>query len=749
MKKALLSLIIVVLAAPISTGVWAQDEEEEFENILEEVLVTATHREESVMDIDRSIQGFSGELMELPTFNELTDITAMVPGATTHANKPPFKEGIQLRGSGITQSNADDGMSPVGYYVDDIPYVDISTPVPPPIGTFDLQRIEVIRGPQGTAYGLDSTAGSIIMRTNPVDLEKFGYKLRAGIADVKGVDDLGYTIGGVVNVPIVKDVFGMRISYLREDDVGYGWVKGQPDYDDPYAYTRDSGRIKLFWDVTDWMDLEFTHSQWNTDYNTLPATQILSTIDGETIVKPVTTAMLLALFPDGRLKNDFEIAWTTLLARFDLGFAELTSSTGYVDTPKKETNSEFTVDFFGPQEATVVFNQPAETFTQQFRLVSTTESQLQWIAGIFYMDATSDSSGYNAFELFEYREYLSDPIDSETWAVFGEIDYTFNDQWSALAGLRYHDEERIYTFDQSIWLPGDPLFGPYSFQYPTEVQKQTFDATSYRLALNWNPTETGLVYLTHSTAYRAPILLTPTAERQLEMAGIEYPISNFDTAELINTEIGTKWSLLQGKMQLEAAYVYGDWKEVPLWATLDIPPQPLSLAVGGTDAVVTTWELSLALALGNYFTFTYGGAFTDTEVKKIPTGDALVGFPPAVQVGGELFNYSPTTHNFGLSYNQAIGGGWDLFGSVNWTSRDRPDGIDVFDFTATEYVPARDKFKNLALNFGASKGPWTLTFAINNATDEDRMFFPSTANVINGYIPAPRTYSLQVIYDRM
>jgi outer membrane receptor protein involved in Fe transport len=688
--------------------------------------------------------------MELPTFNEITDVTALVPGATAHANKPPVKEGIQMRGSGITQSGADDGQSPVGYYVDDIPFVDISTPVPPPIGTFDLQRIEVIRGPQGTAHGLDSTAGSIIMRTNPVDLENFGYKLRVGLADVKGVDDMGYTIGGVVNIPIAEDVFGMRISYLREDDVGYGWVAGQPDYDDPYAFTRDSGRIKLFWDVTDWMDLEFTHSQWNTDFNTLPGTQILSTLTGETIVKPVTTVMLLSLFPEGRLKNDFEIGWTTLLARFDLGFAELTSSTGWVDTPKKETNSEFTFDIgLGPQEAAVIFNQPAETFTQQFRLVSTTDSQWQWIAGLFYMDASSNSSGYNDIPDFFYREYISDPIDSETWAIFGELEYTFNDQWSLLGGLRYHDEERLYTADQAIWLPGDPLFGPYSFEMPTMQQEQTFDATSYRLALNWSPTETGLVYLTHSTAYRAPILLLPDAERQLEMAGIENPVSNFDTIELINSEIGTKWSLLQGRMQLEAAYVYGDWKDIPLWATLQIPPQPLSLAIGGTDAVVSTWELSLAWAVHDYFTLTYGGAFTDTDVKSIPTGDELVGFPPAVQVGGELFNYSPTTHNFGINYNQPIGGNWELFGSLNYVTRDRPDGINPFDLSATEYVPARDKFKNLGFNFGASKGPWTLTFGINNATDEDGMFYPGTADMINGYILQPRTYSLQFIYDRM
>ena len=89
-------------------------------------------------------------------------------------------------------------------------------------------------------------------------------------------------------------------------------------------------------------------------------------------------------------KSKYEISWTTLLARFDLGFAELTSSTGFVDTPKKETNSE-DIRSLGRKSGVVLFNQPTESFTQQFRLVSTTESPLQWIAGAFYMDAESAS----------------------------------------------------------------------------------------------------------------------------------------------------------------------------------------------------------------------------------------------------------------------------------------------------------------------------------------------------------------------
>jgi outer membrane receptor protein involved in Fe transport len=752
-RKLLIQLLAISLAAPFSTGALAQSDEAE-DGVLEEIIVTSTRREKTVMEISQSVQAIPEAVLELPTFNDLTDVTALIPGATGFSNKPPQEEGIQFRGSGISQASVADGLSPVGYYVDDIPYVDVSTPVPPPIGTFDLARIEVVRGPQGTSYGQDSSAGSIILRTNPVDLENFGYKVRAGISDVASSSGTGYTIGGVVNIPIAEDVFGVRIAYLLEEDSGYGYVAGRPDIDDAFANTRDSIRIKAHWQASENIDFELTHSEWNTDYNTLPASQIIESINGGTLIREPTSDMMLALFPDGRIKNDFEIRWTTLLAKFDLGFAELTSSTGYVDTPKKETNLEEAFDGSnGPAEFVVVFNQPAETFTQEFRLLSTGDSNLQWITGLFYMDAESDSGGFVDLPTFFFRYFETDPVDSEVWAVYGDIEYAVNDQWSVQAGLRYQDEDRSDTYTQDIADPfADPLFGPYSFPGTPETNKTTFDHISYRLGLTWTPEENGMVYLTYSIANRAPIIQPLSNKVALENAGIVLP-GDSDAAELVNTELGTKWTLADGRVQLEAAFVFSDWQDIPLWADLDpslFPPFGLSLGIGGTDAEITIWELSLAWALNDNFTVNYSGAFTDTEVTKVPSdAEIITGYPPAVKEGGELFNYSPETHNFGIAYNQSLARDWELSASLNYVTRDKPDGIDAFDLSAPEFIPAREEFENLSFSLSAARGPWDLSFAIQNATDFDGMYFPSSANVINGFIPQPTTYSFQVSYDGM
>ena len=192
MNKFLLRILMLGMVLPAPVAVFSADDEDEA--AIEEIIVSATRRDVAVMDIPQSIQAITEETLEMPIYNDVRDIYNLVRVLLCIAtNNLPRR--IQFRGSGITQSNAADGLPPVGYYIDDIPYVDISTPVPPPISTFDLQRIEIIRGPQGTSYGQDSTAGSVILRTNPVDLENFGYNARYGYASVKGVDGAGHTAG--------------------------------------------------------------------------------------------------------------------------------------------------------------------------------------------------------------------------------------------------------------------------------------------------------------------------------------------------------------------------------------------------------------------------------------------------------------------------------------------------------------------------------------------------------------------------
>lgn len=262
-----------------------------------------------------------------------------------------------------------------------------------------------------------------------------------------------------------------------------------------------------------------------------------------------------------------------------------------------------------------------------------------------------------------------------------------------------------------------------------------------------------MVYITHSTANRAPIILTENERRTLATAGFSQ-IGDTDAAELENIEIGTKWTLGQGRVQVEAAYILGDWADIPLWAQVQVPGMPISMPIGGTDADVTVIELAINWAITDDLRINYAYVNTDTEVTSVPPPGLVSNYPGAVRDGGELYNYAPETHNVGLSWSRdAVIGEWGMYLSANYVSRDKVDGINVF-VAPDAYVSSRDRYENMMFNVGAVKGPWDVTFSVSNLTDDDGQYLPRTElggsdAQLFGLIQQPRTYTLQISYDGM
>jgi iron complex outermembrane receptor protein len=398
--------------------------------------------------------------------------------------------------------------------------------------------------------------------------------------------------------------------------------------------------------------------------------------------------------------------------------------------------------------------------TNEIRLVSKGDSRLQWLAGLFYLDAESDSGGTVDTPDFFYRERTSDPIESEAMAVYGEVEYAFTETFSASLGMRFHDEERTNTsvYSATSFFPdftyfSDPYFGPQGSGVTTTVEETSFDHTSYRVGLTWTPSENGMVYITQSTANRAPIILTANNRTALANAGIQQ-VGDVDAAELSNTELGTKWTLADGRLQVEAAYVIGDWQDIPLWAQVAVPGNPVSMPIGGTDADVTSAEVALTWAITDSLLIDYAYTYTDTKVTAVPDPGTVSNYPGAITKGGELYNYAPETHNIGVNWNRDnVVSGWDMYLSANYVTRDRVDGINPF--TAPDaYVPARERYQNLMLNFGVTKGPWDVVFSVRNASGHDGQYLPRTSlgggdAQLFGLIQQPTTYTLQVSYDGM
>ena len=715
---------------------------------VDEIIVSATRREESVMEIPQSLQAIPRQTLSMPIYRDVTDIYNLVPGATTaitQGGKPPSGDGIMLRGSGITMTNAGGGSQPVGYYIDDIPFIDPNTMTPPPLGTFDLDQIEVLRGPQGTTYGQDSSAGSVIMRTAPVNLSETGYLARTGMMSYAKGGDMGLTYGGVLNVPIVEDKLGIRLSYLSETDPGHGVVQGRPEVDYAHEEERVTMRTKLTYIPTDSVELTLTHSEWETDYYYLPGTSLKKSDEGTMEVAPIGWDFGLEVFPDGIFRNKNHTAWTTALAKMDLGFAELTYSYGDVEVKTRDGNQE---DF---NYGIVTFsNTPSNTQTHEIRMVSQSDGPLGWIVG--YMDIESEGQSDDFYNYATYGDYSA---NSESYqsasALYGELTYDISDSITVFGGLRTHDEDALESGQEAMRAEGDPVRGPYTgYVLGTNNEPYSHDNTSYRIGVEWAPQDNGLVYVSRSTASRAPIRVSGANLVALTEANLTGLIPE-DATELVSTEIGTKWTLNDGDLKLELVYALGQWEDLVMRAGLNIP-SALALPMGNTDADVTSIEVSVEANLTDNLSLTYAGGFTDTEVTAIPDPAVVTGFPGAVKVGGELYNYSPTTHSLSVNYQQELTNGSQMYASGTYASRSK---INAFSTLASVmgdlccYKPAPSGYKNLSLSAGVRRDSWDFNVSLTNATDFDGMYGMVFSEGAPGLISMPRAIHLQVTYDNL
>jgi iron complex outermembrane receptor protein len=743
-KTAIASAIAIATMLPISSVVMSQSDES---MEVEEIIVSVSRRDVAVMDLSQSVQAIPEEVLAQPAFNDVRDVYNRIPGATagiTQGQKAPIAEGIQLRGSGVTQTNAGGGAMPVGYYIDDVPFLDVGALSPPPLSTFDLSRIEVIRGPQGTSYGQDSSAGSVIMRTNGVDLENAGYKVKLGTMTYGKGNGYGSTMGAIVNVPLIADKLGVRISYLTEEDPGYAIVVGRPEVDNPLEEKKDTLRAKVTWLPTDNSEVTYTHSKWNTAYGFLPGTNIVGVSNGRMELGPATWAFALEVFPDGLLKNNIDVEWDTLVVKYDLGFAEMTYSGGAV----KSTDRDYNADDF-TYGVTSITKLPSDTDTHEIRLVSQGDGPLSWVAGMMTVDATTNSDLY--YNFMTYGEYSSiGAIHQEQDSMYGELTYAMSDTLTVFGGLRQHEETRVEATQEAMRNPGDPATGPYTgYMFTDDSVTYEFDNTSYRVGVEWRPDDSSLYYASRSSAARMPVPTSAATLAILAAEGIPN-LSSTDASELISTEIGAKLSLMDDTLDMEVVYALSEWTDIPMWSGYGTANGPLSMAVGGTDADVTSFELQLDYDISETLSLIYAGAITDSEVAAIPDPAVVSSFPAAIQVGGELSGYSPTTHSITLDYSDEMDNGWEAYGSVDYAYRDKMNGFSSV-VTADAYIEAASDYKLLNLAMGMRKENWDLNLSITNAANFDGQYtpdlFPSSPN--DTLIMFPRAIHFQVTYDML
>lgn len=585
---------------------------------LEEIVVTAQKRQESVQDVAASVTAISAQTVENYGINNLKDYLSLVPGLTSNGASTSVNRGLApvgLRGVQSINGTFVGGQNTVGFYVNNtpVPFVDPRL--------LDVQRIEVLRGPQGTLYGSSSLGGTIKIISKQPNPEALEGKARVQLRDTKGAD-LSYGTDMMLNVPISETAAVRAVGYY-DSSAGYLDFVGIDSTGVPTGVTARGvddeksygGRIALTFSPTDSVTITPSISYAKRELDTPPWFMPSQGL--------VQRQYALQPAEDDYLLGDLFIEW-------DLGGVQLESTTAYF-----RSNNTITPDFTDSFSALMagrpilpsVQTNDNEEFTHETRLLSQWEGNFQMVAGVFYTNRKEVSSTMLPAQgrpdilgfpipndtLFSNRS----PRDRREIAVFAEASYAFSEQWKFVGGLRWFDFD-FKTLDDFV---GPSLLVENQRVLQRGAAKE--DGVVPRMRLEFRPADNTLLYASAAKGFRmggANFPLPQTSGCNAALTGFfgrPTNPSNFESDSLWSYEIGAKTTLADRRVTLNGAVYFVDWDNTQVRINLSRGLCPFSGGSTNVGAVESKGgELELQAAVTDRWLLSLAGSYTDTTVTQ-------------------------------------------------------------------------------------------------------------------------------------
>jgi iron complex outermembrane recepter protein len=578
----------------------------------EVIVVTAQKREENLNDVPISISVVSGDALVEQGAVSLTDYAGYVPGLSIDSAGAPGLSTVTLRGISPTTSSA-----AIGYYLNDAPVgssslyaraSDLSLDLLP----YDIQRIEVLRGPQGTLYGASSIGGLLKYVTVQPSLTQLSVRAGAEAFDIKGADDFGFAGQALVNAPVVQDRVGVTASIAWRKTPG--WVDSiqSAALDNQNDYEQLGGRLSLLAQATDELTIELN--------------AIWQSIDADS--RGVYAADLNGRrLGNGTSNNNFlpepfdsDLAYYSATIEYDFGPVALTSVSTYSDLESVQGldvslafGTLFPLLTGGAIPAglsPLTYTVDLEKFTQEVRLSSTGDNTINWLVGAFYTEEDSlQSQLISALDFTGGSIAALDPLATvalpatyKEYAVFGNATLRLTDRFDITGGLRWARNEQDFRQISSgavVPLADDPGSSSESnFTFSVSPQYR-FD-------------ENAMVYARVATGYRpgGPNVIVP---------GVP-PTVDADT--LTNYEIGLKADFAGRTVTLDLAAFYMDWDDIQVAQSFG----GIGGIANGGKAVSKGIEGSLTLRPVPGLSLGLNAAYTDSTLSEdVPAISGLDG----------------------------------------------------------------------------------------------------------------------------
>jgi outer membrane receptor protein involved in Fe transport len=657
---------------------------------LQEIVVTAEKRESTVQDTPISMTAVSGEQLQQEGISGITGIIETVPGLSMRTAGAGQTE-LEMRG--LSSSG---GSSPtVGFYLDDYPLTPAAAALNGKVvidpDLFDLNRVEVLRGPQGTLYGSGSMGGTVKLVTNVPKLNEF-----EGEVEVigSGMSGGGFNRGGnlMLNVPLINDVLAMRV--VVTDKFTDGWISRYVESDFPPP--TNPGPCGPGWTGC-----------VRGNVAAVPATDIVPRVNWERLqggrvealaqptseLKITTTAIYQKITmgdyseydappgnPDAHYQpfnadepiyDEFKLYGLT--ASYDFPFAQLTSATAYYTREENQTQDTsealYSVEgLFGgvpTQFYNIPFNETDSTrqFSEEIRLASTGDGPLQWIGGFFFSKFESIFTEYNASVPLAYLSVggaaanpdgiiyqAHNPYHIKQYAVFGQGEYSFADHWKLTAGLRW------YKFDSRA---DEETAGFATDSGNAAATLNSFTASNSGV----NPKVTVSYEQNHD------LTLYGTIARGFRPGGINQQIpasicnlttETYGPDSTWNYEVGEKAKTLGGRLVVNADFYYIRWNQVQQLAN-----QPCGYPLTQNAGTAQSYgpEIELTALLTQELTLTLTGTYTHADLTSV--NPSLTEADPAFVPGLPILNIPKYTETAALNYLTPVSSSVKFMARIN------------------------------------------------------------------------------------
>jgi iron complex outermembrane receptor protein len=737
----------IAIAAALSAPFAVSAQSSSLETPLEEIVVTARKRDEALLDVPVAVNAFSEREIESAGILRPQDFIALTPNMQMVQTQNQGTSFIVVRGI----SQARNSEPSVAVLIDGVL---MANPSQFNQELFDIESIQVLKGPQGALYGRNAIGGAVIITTRQPGDELSG---RVTVGYDSGP---GYTVRAGIGGPVGSSdtwKFQLSGSYLDTD----GYIDNPYLHEEADPFKDVSGRARLIWEPSDAFKADLRV------YGSFVDTQALYF----NITEDVNDTHLPVRVNNAGV-NERDMYGVSLKLDYETSIGTLTSITAYDSLEELLTGDQF--DFLPPDESVLKrffgLDQAqhqwldVDAVSQELRLTSDADGRLRWIVGAYAIATDRFISTGNVFDFEtgvvpEVKEhplplfnpqftFLADSQDNFAWAVFGEMDFDITPKLEASVALRYDRDDRENTtrtpqeFIPAPLVCPDPANPTPNCAFPGQVREETWDDWQPKFTLRYKPNDDLMLYAGYSRGFRSGgFNQTGVGSTVPAIPGIE---DLFDQETADTFETGVKAELADGRVSTSASVFYTQAKGSYFFV---FDPNTSTQNLGNLDKVdYMGFEAELQAQLTEGLEVYVRGGYTDSDIKEEHRTDGT-GLPS--DEGNQAPLVSEYTINVGALWRLPLGGsGWNFF--------IRPDYQVI---GPTWFYPdnftERDPVNLLNLRAGVEGDNWTLTAWSKNLTDEDYnaewspgpQFFPNPGYANNFVFKAqPRVWGVDLMY---